>query len=361
MKSFRWRMAVWFALSLLLVLGVSTGVTYLHLQHELRLEKWEREQPGHADWVLHGSYSKSEVDDIAGELWRLSLFYALPVAGVALGLGYFLATRSLGPLADLNRQLQSIGAGSLGQRVQLRRADREFQGIESNINALLARLEGAFRQLTEYSAQVAHELRAPLTLLRLQVEDAAGRIEPALAESLQEELSRLSDYVDQCLLLATAEQGRLALKLERVPLRAHLRDLMETYELWARSLHRDAILIDGEEILVTADTRYMKQMLHVLLSNAIRHGSGAVRVIVRRESDQALCRVENDVPPGTEAEGDANAKAIAGGRAAGVAGTRAGTGMGLRLARAIASSLGCLLTVSRSGSLHVAEVRWTSP
>lgn len=340
MTSFRWRMAGWFTLSLLLVLGVFTGVTYLHLRHELRMERWEREQPGRSDWVLHGSYSESEVADIAGELAHLSLVYAVPVAAMALILGYFLATRSLKPLAEINRQLQAIGASSLAQRVRVGRADREFQSIESNINALLARLEGAFQQLTEYSAQVAHELRAPLTLMRLQVEDAAGHIEPGLAESLQDELRRLSEYVDQCLLLARAEQGRLVLKLEQVPLRALLTDLLETYELWARSQQRAVTLQDGPELVLTADPRYLRQMLHVLLSNALRHGCGPVWVVLETRSEQASCRVENGAPPSAGEE------------------TARGAGLGLRLARAVAAAQGCEIATNREADRFIAEIHW---
>ena len=73
MNSLRWRIALWFTVSLLAVAAVFVAVTDLHLRHELRVEKWERTEPGQADWTLHGSYSEAEVDDIAGELWRLSL------------------------------------------------------------------------------------------------------------------------------------------------------------------------------------------------------------------------------------------------------------------------------------------------
>lgn len=159
MRSLRWRIAWWFALSVLAVLGVFMTVTYLHLRHELRVEKWERAHPGNSDWTLHGSYSEAEVDDIAGELAELALLNILPVALLALGLGYYLARRAFEPVAEMNRQLQAMGAHRLDQRVKLTHADEELRGIEHNINALLARLDVGFRQLTEFSAQVAHELR----------------------------------------------------------------------------------------------------------------------------------------------------------------------------------------------------------
>lgn len=340
MRSLRWRFALWFAFSLLAVLGSFVGITYTHLQHELRVEKWERAHPGHGDWTLHGTYSEAEVDDITGELRTLALTYTGPIALLALGVGYYLARRSFAPVADLNRQLQAIGGHTLQQRVRLTDADQEFQGIEKNINSLLTRLEGSFQQLSEFSAQVAHELRTPLTLLRLQVEEAAGRIEPGLAESLQDELRRLSDYVDQCLQLATAEQGRLALDPQPVALRTLVTEMIEVYELLARSADRTLRVAATEELTVTADARALRQMLHNLLTNALRHGDGPILVSVSREGAAAVCRVENAL---------ANRPVAA----------AAGTGLGLRLTRALAAAHpGLTFSSGPHAGRYIAELRW---
>ncbi len=343
MISLRWRVALWFALSVMAVLVVFVGITRLHLIHELQTEKWERSHPGQPGFVLHGNYSDPEIDDIVGELSRLSFFYALPVAVLALGLGFLLARRALAPVQDLNGQLQAIGARSLDQRVRLRDADVEFRGIEENLNALLGRLDGSFRQLTEFSAQVAHELRTPLTLLRLQVEEAAGHIEPALAESLQDELSRLSDYVDQCLLLATAEQRRLTLRSESLSLSALVREMIETYELLARESARQLKVTMADDVVVSADPRYLRQMLHTLLTNALRHGKGAIQVTVAREAGRAYIRVSNAV------SGQAPAAAP-------------GTGLGLRIVRALAALDPHLTFQGAEQAGHfTAELRWAAP
>lgn len=128
MNSLRWCFAVWFAVSLLGVMVVFVGVTFLHLQHELRVEKWERAPPDRQDWILHGSYLEAEVEDIAHELWWLALLYVAPVIVLALVTGYYLAKRSFRPVADMNRQLQEINVHSLNQRVRLRcdRRTRSF-------------------------------------------------------------------------------------------------------------------------------------------------------------------------------------------------------------------------------------------
>jgi signal transduction histidine kinase len=340
MRSLRWRVTLWFTFSLLGVIVVFMAVTYTHLRHELRVEKWERSHPDNKEWTLHGSYSEAELNDIMGELWRLSLIYAVPVTLLALSTGYYLAKRSFQPVAEMNHQLQTIGAHSLNQRVQLSHADEEFRAIENNINALLARLDASFRQLTEFSAQVAHELRTPLTLLRLQVEEAAGRIEPGLAESLQAELNRLSDYVDQCLLLATAEQGRLSLDMKPVALRAMVTEMIEIYELLARDKHRALSVVAPQELLVEADARSLKQMLHNLLTNALRHGTGPLTVTVVRDGTDTICLIENIVANTSTA-------------------TETGTTLGLRIVRAIAAlHPGLVFTAERVDERFSAELRW---
>jgi signal transduction histidine kinase len=340
MKSLRWRMALWFAGSVMAVLAVFVGITHFHLRHELQEEKWERSHPGQPAFLLHGTYSDPEIDDISGELAQISLIYALPVALLAVGIGYVLARRAFEPVAEINHQLQTIGARSLDQRVRLRDADAEFRSIEENLNALLVRLDGSFRQLSEFSAKVAHELRTPLTLIRLQVEEAAGRIEPALAESLQDELSRLSDYVDQCLLLATAEQGRLTVRPENISLRALVLEMIETYELLARESDRKLTVVATAELTVSADPRYLRQILHNLFTNALRHGKGEIQVSVWRDGGGAFCRVHNLAL----VHAPANAP---------------GTGLGLRIVRAlVALHPGLGFKHETTSGRFIAELRW---
>lgn len=340
MKSIRWGIALWFTFSLLAVMAAFVGMTYTHLRHELREEKWERAHPGNKDWTLHGSYSEAEVNDIAGELWRSALLYAVPVTALTLGVGYYLAKRSFQPVADMNRQLRAIEARSLDQRVRLTDADEEFRAVEKNINALLARLDASFRQLTEFSAQVAHELRTPLTLIRLQLEEAADRLEPGLAESLQDELRRLTDYVDQCLLLATAEQGRVSLEIRPVPLRDLVLEMLEVYELLARSESRPLTVTATEEITVSADVRSLRQILHNLLTNALRHGEGPIAITVGRDGTAGFCRIENAVGRKPSAAGGGNT-------------------LGLRLVRALtALQPGMAFSGAADAGRFVAELRW---
>jgi signal transduction histidine kinase len=126
-----------------------------------------------------------------------------------------------------NRQLARIGPAALGERVNAPDADPEFAELVGLLNELLGWLETSFTQLHEYTSLVAHELRTPLQLMSLQVEAYTAKMEPALAEELQEELAGLSSYEETALAIARAEQGRLVLKPEAVPLKDFLSDVVE--------------------------------------------------------------------------------------------------------------------------------------
>lgn len=338
MKSLRLRFTLWFGLCLFAVIGVFMVVTHYHLEYELRSETREPRLPGNDGWKLHGAYSEAEVHDIVGELWQSALVYAAPTLILSLGVGFLLARRAFEPVADMRRQLHAITGHNLAERIHLADADQEFRAIETAINALLTRLETTFTQLTEYSAQVAHELRTPLTLLRLKVEDAADKIEPELSESLQEELARLSEYVDQCLLLATAEQGRLTSTSEIVELRAFLSDILDNFVLLARSEGREVVLHADQPVSIQVDPRRLRQILHNLLTNAIQHGAGTITVSLATLGDGVLCRVENQ-------------------RGAATRPHQGHRGLGLRIVRAIASSQGIGFNAGeQSDGRHRAEL-----
>ncbi len=337
-RSLQTRTTIWFALSTLGVTLVFALVTYFHLRHELTVEKWERAHPDRPDFILHGSYSEDEVDDIAGELLRLSLFYSAAVAIVATGLGAYLSRKSLRPVAAINLQLQTIGATNLASRVDAPEADPELTAITANINSLLARIETSYRDLSEFSARVAHELKTPLTLMRLQLEDSSQRIEPELAESLQDELRRMEHYVEQSLLIARAERGQLDLPLQNIALKTLLEDLLEPFALLAREENRELRLHAPSAANVEASPWAIRQILHNLIGNALQHGSQDIQISLK-ESEQAVTLTLANSLRSTP---------------------QPGTGLGLRAAEAIARQHpGLTLSKEEDGQTHTATLRWT--
>ena len=151
------------------------------------------------------------------------------VVGLALLAAYFLARQSTRPVRKVNRQLARLVPATLGDRITAPDADPEIAELVRHLNELLERLEDLIHSVAGYASQVAHELRTPLQLMRLQVETNAAKMEPGLAEELQQELARLSNYVETALTIARAEQGRLETHPEEIPLKAFLEDVLEPF------------------------------------------------------------------------------------------------------------------------------------
>lgn len=278
MKSFRVRLALWFGFSFLALTFCFIAVTYHQLETELRNKHWQKDYPDHPDWKLHGSFSEDEVKDITGELVEGTLAYSLPLIAISLGVGFYLARKSLRPINSVNEQLQTVSSKTLGNKIVLHEADKEFRDLLQHINDLLARLNSSFTEMSEYAAKVAHELRTPLAIMRLKVEQAEENIEPELAEELQEELHRLTHVVDQSLLIAKAEQGRLVWRRESFDLGTMVDDVVKDFHLLAAEGGRAFHFCGEPGCYLESDANYFKQILHNLLSNALKHGSGDVRI-----------------------------------------------------------------------------------
>ena len=272
MKSLRWRLTVWFGASLLVVVTGLILAAHWHLDYELRQEKWERTTPAHPDWILHGSYSDKEVQDILGELVQFWILVGVPLVGLALVFAYFIARRSDRPVREVNRQLSRFGPATLAERLQVPDVDPEVGELVRHVNELLTRLEMAFTHLQEYTTQVAHELRTPLQLMRLRIEAEAMGMKPELAEDLQEELARLTNYVETALTIARAEQGHLELAPEPVALKEFLTDMLEPFSRLAAAEGRRLLWSCPADVVVQADRSAFKQILFNLLANALKHG-----------------------------------------------------------------------------------------
>ena len=320
MKSLRWRLTLWFGASLIFVVTGLMLTASWHLDYELRQEKWERTTPLHPDWILHGSYSDTEVREILGELMKFWLLVGIPLVALTLVLAHAIARRSDRPVREVNSQLARIGPATLAERLRAPDADPQVRELVRHVNDLLARLEKAFTDLQEYTTQVAHELRTPLQLMRLRIDANAAGMRPELAEELQEELARLTGYVQTALTIARAGQGRLELHVAPLPLKEFLADTVELFSRLAQAENRRLLWSCPADAVVRTDRDLLKQILFNLLNNALKHGTEDVMLRVRVRRDRVSLLLGNRVAPKTQT-------------------SRQGLGIGLRLVQALAGQL----------------------
>ena len=268
-------------------------VLHLTLEKELLQQACNKTYPDLPDWKLHDSMTEAEVEQIADSLLKTSFLMLIPVVAVAVAGGYWLARQSLRPIANVNRQLQSKNPGNLGEPISLPELDYEFRDLVRQLNDLLARLDDSFEEMNNYAAKVAHELRTPLAILRLKVEQAGERIAPELADELEGELHRLTHVVDQSLLIARAEQGRVMAMRSVFNLSVAVAEVVEDFQLLAAEQDREFTLKSVPECWVSADPRHVRQITHTLLTNALKHGGGNLTVRVKRNGKFAAVIVSN--------------------------------------------------------------------
>jgi signal transduction histidine kinase len=206
---------------------------------------------------------------------RNAFLVALPLALGIIGLGgWFFSARALRPVRKLTAAAQRVTAAGLDQRIAAQGEDREFVELIEVFNGMLERLQRSFEQARRFSADAAHELKTPLTILQGQLERAINAAEPGTTQQkdlngILDEVRRLTAITRKLLLLSQADAGRLAIRRTTVDLSALLADLVEDTQMLAPGLRVDASIPPG--IRIDADGDLLRQVLHNLVSNAVKY------------------------------------------------------------------------------------------
>ena len=293
MKSLRSRLTLWYGFGFLVVAALFIYLMHLTLERQLLEKACNKTYPDLPDWKFHDSLTEAEVHQIADDLLHAALLWLIPVALAAVAGGYWLARQSLRPIANVNRQLEAKNPGNLGEPISLPELDYEFRDLVRQLNDLLRRLDDSFGEMNLYAAKVAHELRTPLAIMKLKVEQAGGRIAPELADELEGEIHRLTHVVDQSLFIARAEQGRVTATRSVFDLSATVKDLVEDFQYLAAEQERRFTFQSASECWVAADPRHLRQIVHNLLTNALKHGDGDLSVRVKPHGKSAVLLVGN--------------------------------------------------------------------
>lgn len=203
---------------------------------------------------------------------------------LAAGLGYVFARRGLAPLRALGRRMAAVDARSLDRRLEsIPDAPAEVQALVASFDGMLDRLQGAFVALSQFSAELAHEFRTPLHILRQQTEVALAQARAPeeyrdLLGSTLEEIERLRRLVDDTLFLARAEDPRATITRGTLDVGVELHAVADYLEALAGE-EGVALAVDSPAgLTVTADRALFRRALVNLVTNALRHTPAGGRV-----------------------------------------------------------------------------------
>lgn len=229
---------------------------------------------------------------------RSILFVSVPVALFLTGLGgYFLARKSLAPVARMSERAATISAGNLYERLPVGNEKDELGKLAAIFNELLLRLENSFQQQRRFMADASHELRTPLAIVRGESEVALSKDDRAageLRESLaivHDESRRLTKIVEDLFTLARADAGQFGVKFGKIYLDELLADCVRAVNVLAKKRNITLELTLPAEMPFWGDDQLLRRLFINLLDNAIKYNYPGGKVIISGATDSSTCMI----------------------------------------------------------------------
>ena len=223
--------------------------------------------------------------------YRNKLFLVLIGGSVVSALaGTYVARQGIRPIKEISAAAHRITANALAERVGSMAWPRELASLATEFDAMLQRLEESFQRLSQFSADIAHELRTPINNLMGEAEVAltrertSGEYARVIASGL-EEYHRLAELIDSLLFLARAENADLSLHRSWFQVADELAQLLSYHELQATE--SEVNLTFSGDAKLFADPTLFRRAVSNVVANALKHtpGGGNVKVEVRSQAD----------------------------------------------------------------------------
>lgn len=226
---------------------------------------------------------------------RLWLVLSLSVFVCAL-VGYLIARTGMRPIESIGRTAEQIRLATLHERIAIAGLPAELSGLAATFNSMLDRLEDSFTRISQFSDDVAHELRTPISNLRGELEVALSKARPVeyyrdILESSLEECGRISRVIQSLLFLARAENATDWLPRDEVDVGRELKAIQEFYDAAAAEAGVQLRVSVEPALKASLDRTLFQQAVSNLVSNAIGHTPEGGLVEIAACVDTGLLKV----------------------------------------------------------------------
>lgn len=216
--------------------------------------------------------------------------------------GWLAAWRGLRPVQNMARVAEGISAQHLSERLEVDHTPTELKSLAIAFNEMLDRLEIAVEKLSDFSSDLAHEIRTPINNLMTQTQVCLSRsrdiqtYQEVLFSNL-EEFERLARMISDMLFLAKAEHGLHLPNLQQVSLEQEVAALFDFYD--AIAAEKNMSLSQSGSANVQGDPLMLRRALSNLLSNAIKYGKpdSTININCEQNTETTIFKIENECPP----------------------------------------------------------------
>jgi signal transduction histidine kinase len=230
--------------------------------------------------------------------WLL-LIAPLALLSSTLG-GYWLSGRALEPVRGIINEVHAIGEHSLSMRLQVPKTGDEIQVLSETLNGMLTRVESAFRQVRELTANASHELRTPVSIIRTSAEIALLNARPTVESHRQAllqicaEAEKNTRLLDHMLMLARTDSGAQTLQFASISLSRSIRQPLAACRHLAEAKKLEVLWEHEEEVYLWADASHLNRLWLLLLDNAIKYTPSGGKIVIRTSIDPTgapLCEI----------------------------------------------------------------------
>ena len=232
-------------------------------------------------------------------LW-VSLFIGVLITVL---LGWIAVKRGLTPVRDFDKIASRVSASRLDERIPVEVLPSELVALGLSFNDMLQRLEDSFQRLSDFSSDIAHELRTPVSNLMTQTQVAVSKARTTdeyqeILYSNLEEYDHLSRMISDMLFLAKADNGLIVPNKEKVDLAQEVQVVIDFFEPLADE--KNVKIVSTGNASIIGDKLMMRRAINNLLSNAIRHTDENQQININievMESKQIRLTIENPCEP----------------------------------------------------------------
>jgi two-component system, OmpR family, sensor kinase len=246
--------------------------------------------------VLVGRDIGADMNDLSNLMWLLvgtgGVVFALGLAG-----GWLLSRNSVKPIEEITRVASDISERNLSDRIGATDMDSEFAALAGTLNATFARLESAFAQQAQFTADASHELRTPLSIIQMHHELALSKERTSdeyreVIATCQRATSRMNSLVESLLTLARVDADGLTLAVDRIDLAPVIGESIDHTQPLAAA--KQIIVTPRlDSTFVSADRNRLAQVVTNLLTNAIAYSpqQSGILVSLEQDADDAIVTV----------------------------------------------------------------------